>query len=58
MTLDEFFESSKALMVLRINLETNLKALFPSMPQEDKDVLMRMNLTMIRQCFKQMAGVE
>lgn len=51
MTLDEYFDSTPNLKLLRENLETNLKAT-TDLTQGEMDSLMRVNLTVIRQAME------
>ena len=46
MTLDEFFDSTESLRLLRDNIETNLRFMLDT---DDVDDLLRLNLIMIRQ---------
>lgn len=56
-TVDEFFEKYEATKFLRENLEANMEALGDEMSEESREMLMRTNLIMIRQCLKDF-GVE
>jgi hypothetical protein len=55
-SLEEFFEQHEATRFLVNNLEANLKAL-TDLDDEEKAMLMRCNLIMIRQCLMDF-GVE
>lgn len=55
-SLSEFIESYSALEVLERNLEANLDAL-TDLSDKEKEMLMRCNLIMIRQCLEDF-GVE
>lgn len=55
-TLDEFFDSHEATKLLRENLKINLDVLL-DIERQDKETLLRMHLTMVRQCLQDF-GVE
>lgn len=50
-SLEEFIDKYSAVKVLKKNLRANLDAL-TDLSEEDKEMLMRMNLIMIRQCLQ------
>lgn len=56
-TTDEFFESYEATRFLVQNLEANISALANELDEDSKEMLMRTNLIMIRQCLQDF-GVE
>jgi hypothetical protein len=56
-SLEEFFETNEATRLLVENLESNMKALGDELSPEARDMLMRTNLIMIRQCLMD-CGVE
>jgi hypothetical protein len=57
MSLDEWFEKYEATRILRENLETNLKAIAGQLTEKQREILMRVNLTVIRQCLQD-CGLE
>lgn len=56
MTTDEFFDKYEATRLLVENLKTNLDAV-TNLSKEQKEILMRVNLIMIKQCLRD-CGVE
>ena len=49
---DEYFESRPETKFLVQNLYANMEALAPELDTESKEMLMRSNLIMIRQCLE------
>ena len=49
--VEDWFEQSKPLKLLKENLEVNLDVIAAELSEEDRTVLARLNLIMIRQCL-------
>lgn len=57
MKLEEWFEKYEATRLLKENLEANMHVLCHKLTEEQKKVLLKMNMTVIRQAMQE-CGVE